>query len=236
MKYSKEGYVEYLDWKIQGILSLFEENGVENKTATLLDFGCQHGTSVKTLRDAGINACGFDIGEPFQEGPIRKSSLNEYRIPWPDDTFDAIFSHHVFEHVADHSTALKELRRVLKPEGVMIHIFPSRWRLFEAHFFTPFGGVINNEAWCTFWAFNRKPGRRHLSMQEYGKLASNTIRKELNYPSREELFRDFSNYFSIKSILPEYFYYLKGIRIPKFVANLISEFHVRVLLCTKKEY
>jgi len=64
MKYRKEVYGDYLDWKIRGILSLLEESGVNNKTATILDFGCQHGTAVKTLRDAGINACGFDIGEP----------------------------------------------------------------------------------------------------------------------------------------------------------------------------
>ena len=146
-----------------------------------------------------------------------------------------MFSHHVFEHVADHDTALTELRRVLKPQGVMIHIFPSRWRLFEAPFFTPFGGVINSKAWCTFWAFYRKPGRKHLSANQYGELASNTIRNELNYPRRAILFEDFSRMFSVRSVLPQYFRTIKGFRIPRIVASLVSELHVRVLLCTNKD-
>src|SRR5690606_34998675 len=125
------------------ITTLLEENGVDLEDGRILDFGCQEGTSVDSLRKAGLDAYGFDLGEPCSEGIIRRSTIQNYQIPWPADTFDAIYSHHVFEHVGNHNTALSELHRVLKPGGVMVHIFPSRWRVFEAHFYTPFGGVFN---------------------------------------------------------------------------------------------
>jgi hypothetical protein len=39
------------------------------------------------------------------------------RMPFPDQTFDAIICNHVMEHVADDSLAMAEVYRVLKPGG-----------------------------------------------------------------------------------------------------------------------
>jgi SAM-dependent methyltransferase len=230
MRYTADNYANYLDWKVRSMLALLESRGADLEYAKVLDFGCQHGTSVEALRSASIDAYGFDIGEPNSTGYIRQASIENYHIPWPDSTFDVVFSHHVFEHVMDHDVALKELRRVLKPKGIMLHVFPSRWRLMEAHFYTPFGGVINNRLWCTFWGWIRKPGRKHIPLLEYGTLASATIRNELCYPPRKQLFKDFGQYFTIESAVGEYFKILKGRSIPAFMASLVSELHVRVLI------
>ena len=40
-----------------------------------------------------------------------------YELPFPDESFDAVFSHALFEHLGDPGRAISEFRRVLKPGG-----------------------------------------------------------------------------------------------------------------------
>jgi SAM-dependent methyltransferase len=54
-------------------------------------------------------------------------------IPYPDQWFDVVVTNQVFEHVADPPPALREIRRVLKPGGVFIALFPDRSTWFEGH-------------------------------------------------------------------------------------------------------
>lgn len=46
-----------------------------------------------------------------------------------DDTFDIIVCNHVLEHVPDDVVAMKELRRVLKPEGIAVLQVPYAMKL-----------------------------------------------------------------------------------------------------------
>jgi SAM-dependent methyltransferase len=50
-------------------------------------------------------------------GPIRISKADITSIPFPSDSFDVIICNHVLEHIPDDRQAMKELRRVLKPDG-----------------------------------------------------------------------------------------------------------------------
>lgn len=59
-------------------------------------------------------------------------SAAEY-LPYPDNTFDMVFSHEVIEHVADDRAAALEMVRVLKPGGRIAMFCPNRWYPFETH-------------------------------------------------------------------------------------------------------
>jgi SAM-dependent methyltransferase len=48
------------------------------------------------------------------------------KIPWPDATFDIVFSHGVLHHIPDIRSAQAEIHRVLKPGGPLVAMLYSR--------------------------------------------------------------------------------------------------------------
>ncbi|MBN2469308.1 MAG: class I SAM-dependent methyltransferase [Anaerolineae bacterium] len=48
------------------------------------------------------------------------ANLDVQRLPYPDHMFDVVLANHMLYHVPDLEAALGELRRVLKPEGVLL--------------------------------------------------------------------------------------------------------------------
>jgi SAM-dependent methyltransferase len=59
-------------------------------------------------------------------------------LPFADGSFDFIFSSSLLEHVRDRGAAYREMRRCLRPGGLMLHIMPSRtWKLLQMLFYYP---------------------------------------------------------------------------------------------------
>jgi SAM-dependent methyltransferase len=50
--------------------------------------------------------------------------LDVTHIDLPDASFDVVYASHVFEHVPDDRRAMRELRRVLRPDGFAVLIVP----------------------------------------------------------------------------------------------------------------
>ena len=45
-------------------------------------------------------------------------------IALPDASYDMVIANHVLEHVSSYASALEELHRILRPDGIMIVSFP----------------------------------------------------------------------------------------------------------------
>jgi SAM-dependent methyltransferase len=59
-------------------------------------------------------------------------------LPFADASFDFIFSSSVLEHVRERDGAMGELRRCLRPHGVMVHLMPSpTWKLLQLFLYYP---------------------------------------------------------------------------------------------------
>jgi SAM-dependent methyltransferase len=61
-------------------------------------------------------------------------------LPFDDDEFDVVVSNHTIEHVggtAQQLVHLREIARVMRPDGVGYLASPSRWALVEPHFKVP---------------------------------------------------------------------------------------------------
>jgi SAM-dependent methyltransferase len=54
------------------------------------------------------------------ESPLAKVKMDIHSIPFPENTFDVVLCNHVLEHVRDDIQAMREIKRVLKPEGFAI--------------------------------------------------------------------------------------------------------------------
>jgi SAM-dependent methyltransferase len=112
----------------------------EGRGRRVLDYGCGAGEIVGLLRKRGVEAFGCDV---FYEGGSSEKSIPDSlrpficrmdeRIPFADQTFDVVVSNMVLEHVPDLDSVLREMRRVLRPGGVALNVFPHRevWR--EGH-------------------------------------------------------------------------------------------------------
>ena len=69
------------------------------------------------------------------EFPVK--TYNGRDIPFPDSSFDVVFSSNVLEHVLDLPYLQDEIKRVLKPGGYCVHVMPTGvWRFWTniAHY------------------------------------------------------------------------------------------------------
>ncbi|MCL4507115.1 MAG: class I SAM-dependent methyltransferase [Chloroflexi bacterium] len=100
--------------------------------------GCGIGMYVKGIRRFTEQVVGLDIEvERVTEGlhngvPNLLAAVCE-RLPFPDSSFDVVFSHEVLEHVQDDRAACREMARILRPGGRAAIFVPNRLYPFETH-------------------------------------------------------------------------------------------------------
>jgi SAM-dependent methyltransferase len=110
--------------------------------ATVLDWGSGWGQVSQLLVRAGLEVESFDYGGPDAPDELtqmpRYPALSVYlgsdpvRLPYGDESFDAVLSCGVLEHVQDPDASLEELKRVLHPRGTLyIYKLPNRWSYLE---------------------------------------------------------------------------------------------------------
>lgn len=99
----------------------------------VLDFGAGAGQQALRLQELGLEVEAVDL-ESSPHLARRVFPVRGYdggTLPFPDAHFDLVMSSNVLEHVDDLSRVLSDLARVLKPQGLMLHILPSvTWRLW----------------------------------------------------------------------------------------------------------
>lgn len=95
----------------------------------VLDLGAGAGiVTAMNFRGEARRVCGIDLDTRVTENPF----LDEGRvcdansIPYPDESFDLIFSDNVFEHLDQPELVLREAARVLKPGGRLLFKTPNR--------------------------------------------------------------------------------------------------------------
>lgn len=64
-------------------------------------------------------------------------SVRGVELPFAQESFDAVISNHVIEHVGDDTAQLQhlmEIRRVLRKDGIAYLAAPNRWMVTEPHY------------------------------------------------------------------------------------------------------
>lgn len=97
----------------------------------ILELGAGDGWQSRALANAGFHMTAVDVdASRVGSTPVFPVTLYDgSSLPFPDASFDAIYSSNVMEHVVAFERVQDELRRVLRPGGFAIHCVPSGvWR------------------------------------------------------------------------------------------------------------
>lgn len=105
----------------------------------ILEIGGGTGYQAKRLTEDGYVVDSIDVsGSNYSnqlEFPVQP--YDGRNIPFPDSTFDVVYSSNVLEHVLDLPYLQAEMKRVLKPGGYCVHLMPTgTWRFWTnvAHY------------------------------------------------------------------------------------------------------
>lgn len=145
---------------------------VRLKGKDLLEIGSGIGDFIVTCRRQGVHALGIEphnqsyghlkpIAEKFIAGfgmdpNILREAAGE-NLPFPDHSFDVVFSYYVFEHVQDPLRVLEESLRVLRTGGFLFFVFPNYGSFWEGHYGVPWIPFINKfvgKFWIRMFGFD----------------------------------------------------------------------------------
>lgn len=90
----------------------------------VLDAGCGNGLYLRALRDRHAHAVGCDLspGMLATAGHPAVVNADVVALPVRDGAFDVVLAPHMLYHVADRGRAIRELRRVLTPRGILVAV------------------------------------------------------------------------------------------------------------------
>ena len=103
---------------------LFFERQTElfsGRPKSLLHFAPEIGFEPRLRKRIGPGYITADLSNPEAMQKIDITSIQH-----PDASFDVVYCSHVLEHVPDDAQAMRELRRVLKPDGWAVLLVPQR--------------------------------------------------------------------------------------------------------------
>jgi 2-polyprenyl-3-methyl-5-hydroxy-6-metoxy-1,4-benzoquinol methylase len=113
------------------------------RSMRVLDVGCGLGVLVNFMMEQGIECYGTDLSI-FATGWSRQVRASATHLPYAEETFDAIISFHLIEHLDTGQIGrfLDECGRILRPGGRLMLVTPnmlSPLRLFMGNrwFFDP---------------------------------------------------------------------------------------------------
>ncbi len=192
----------------------------------VLDAGCGQGVLTAKLQEVlplltgkMVEVYGLDVNDSYvqKSGFISKAeealshvagSEGNQRIhlissqamwPFDDGFFDVVLSNQVLEHVRDIDLFIGEIARVMKPDGVSLHLFPLKQCVIEGHLGIPFVHRVQTStvrrglirAWAKlhlpkYGPLQRTPG---IPLNDYVNSRSSYIVHETSYRSLRDFER-----------------------------------------------
>lgn len=136
-----ESFQAYKEFeRIQGFLLLkyLASKGIPTDNLMILDMGNGFGGQTQELLSRSPHVVGLDLNYP----PVKPSTCqirgDALDSPFADRSFDLILSASLIEHIPNPILVLKELYRLVKPEGYIYLSFPPYYSPVGGHGYAPF--------------------------------------------------------------------------------------------------
>lgn len=122
-------------WNIWSEFNIFRDFIKEGDK--VLDVGCGNGRILELLKNEKINYTGVDVSEKLLEIAQKRYPQNNFlvadnlNLPFLDNNFDKVFSVAVLHTIPSQrlrKKAISELKRVLKPGGLLLITVWDMWR------------------------------------------------------------------------------------------------------------
>jgi len=123
--------------------------------ATILEIGAGAGWHARWLSDHGFDVKAIDVEDHLFRDHTEWEVIkyDGETIPFPDASFSVVFTSHVMDYLASDNPVHAEIQRVLKDDGIVVHILPTpswwAWSLithYPFYFKTFFFAVFHNFA------------------------------------------------------------------------------------------
>ena len=164
--YESEDYISHTDNK----RSLFEKlyhfiknialknklnliNSLQPNKGSILDIGAGTGDFLSVAKKDGWQTIGVEPSTKAKSIAINKGvSFVDLTTELANNSFDVISMWHVLEHVPDLDKQIKELKRLLKPNGTLLIAVPN-FKSFDAKHYEKFWGAYDVP--IHFWHFSK---------------------------------------------------------------------------------
>lgn len=135
----QEGMTENHFWlrgKV-GLIGILLERCCPHKKLKILNIGAGTGNDLSTIGKFG-EVSALDISaealKKIDDRLVREKILGDVcHMPHGDEQYDLVVAFDVLEHIKDDSCAIREIARVLKPNGVFIFTVPAFQSIYHRH-------------------------------------------------------------------------------------------------------
>jgi SAM-dependent methyltransferase len=128
LHFSDDVYLDHETWIRPAVAALGDLDGKD-----VLDFGCGHGMAAVVLARRGARVTAFDLSPAYVAEARHRAGANGVdvrfvvadgeRLPFADASFDRVWGNAILHHLDLERTG-RELRRVLRPGGIVVFCEP----------------------------------------------------------------------------------------------------------------
>lgn len=128
-------------------------NSQQRNKGRILDIGAGTGDFLSVAKNDGWQTVGVEPSEKAKSIAIKKGvKFVENTFELENNSFDVISMWHVLEHVPNLENQIKELKRLLKPNGTLIIAVPN-FKSFDAKYYGKFWAAYDVP--IHFWHFSK---------------------------------------------------------------------------------
>lgn len=115
----------------RGLFFLYKEMISKKRSKKILHFAPEN-FLIKSLNSNDLNE--YHTADLFMEKVSFREDLQ--KLSFKNNSYDIVLNNHVLEHISNDIEAIKEIQRILKPDGVAIITVPGNWKKKTKKFLT----------------------------------------------------------------------------------------------------